>query len=201
MVTGCRRGEAVGLRWTDVDLDHGRVTITSQRTLAAGKVVEGLTKTDSGGRMLALDSGTVTLLRRWRRVQRAEHVALGIRPAVGYVFTGEDGLPLWPDRVTRLFGKLCDSYRLPRIRVHGLRHSAATSLLAAGHNPKVVSQRLGHSTTAITLTLYSHVLPAHDQAAAEASGALLDAQSGSECANGVTPEPVDLAAVQQSRGS
>jgi integrase len=201
MVTGCRRGEAVGLRWTDVDLEHGHVVITSQRTMVAGIVVEGLTKTRSGARTVSLDQGTVALLRRWRRVQRAEHVRLGIRPAVGYVFTGEDGLPLWPDRVTRLFGKLCDSYGLPRIRVHGLRHSAATSLIAAGVNPKVVSQRLGHATPGITLSLYSHVLPAHDQAAAEAFGALLDAQSESECDIDVTPEPVDLAAAQRIRGS
>jgi integrase len=93
-VTGCRRGEAAGLRWQYLDLDRGLVTITNQRTLAAGHVIEGSTKTQSGARTIALDPGTVALLRAWHRVQLGEFLRLGIRPATGYVFTGEGGEPL-----------------------------------------------------------------------------------------------------------
>lgn len=87
-VTGCRRGEAAGLRWDDLDLDRGLVTITNQRTLVAGRVVEGPVKTSSGARTVALDPDTVTVLRAWRRARRAELVRLGVRPAVACVFTG-----------------------------------------------------------------------------------------------------------------
>lgn len=186
-VTGCRRGEAAGLRWSDVDLSRGVAVITNQRTLAGGHVVEGPVKTQSGARTVALDEDTVALLRSWRRTQTAELVRLGVRPAVGYVFTGPDGTPWWPQTITSTFRRLCDELELPRIRVHGLRHSLATWMMAAGINPKVVSQRLGHSHVSITLGLYAHVLPGHDQAAADAFAAALVAQRGSECDIDVTP--------------
>jgi integrase len=67
-------------------------------------------------------------------------------------------------RVTTIFGELCDELGLPRIGIHGLRHSAATWLIGAGVNPKVVAQRLGHANVATTIGTYSHVLPGHDQA-------------------------------------
>lgn len=84
VVTGCRRGEACGLRWSDVDLDSAAVTIVNQRTLANGRIVEGDVKTVSGARTVALDHDTVTALRSWRRVQRAEIMRLGIRSGVAY---------------------------------------------------------------------------------------------------------------------
>jgi integrase len=189
-VTGCRRGEAAGLRWDDLDLDRGLVTITNQRTLAAGRVVEGPVKTSSGARTVALDPDTVTVLRAWRRAQRAELVRLGVRPAVAYVFTGESGLPLWPQWITSRFRDLCDEAGLPRIGPHGLRHSAATWLIASGASPKLVSQRIGHASPTVTLSLYSHVLPGHDEAAAGAFAAALadavTAQSGRDRDHDVT---------------
>jgi integrase len=191
-VTGCRRGEAAGLRWRDVDLDRGFATFTNQRTLAAGQVVEGPVKTSSGARTVALDPGTVALLRAWRRVQLAELLRLGIRPAIDYVFTGEGGLPLWPQWITSRFRDLCDQAGLPRIGPHGLRHSAATWLIASGASPKLVAQRVGHASPSITLSLYSHVLPGHDQAAADAFAAALvaaaGAQSQGECDQDVTTD-------------
>ena len=99
-VTGCRRGEAAGLRWTDLDLPGGRVTIVNQRTTASGRIVEGPPKSASGARTVALDPATVEVLGSWRRVQRAEMMRLGIRPAHGYVFTTEAGRPLRPDWIT-----------------------------------------------------------------------------------------------------
>jgi integrase len=126
VVTGCRRGEAAGLGWLDLDLDRGLVTITSQRTLAGGRVVEGPVKSASGARTVALDPDTVAVLRAWRRAQRAGMMRLGVRPDTGYVFTGEAGRPLWPQWITSRFRDLCDAAGLPRIGPHGLRHSAAT---------------------------------------------------------------------------
>jgi integrase len=189
MMTGCRRGEAAGLRWSDIDLDRAVATITNQRTLAAGHVVEGPVKTSSGARTVALDADTADVLRAWRRTQRKEQMRLGFRPpdGGGYVFTSEAGPPVWPQWITSRFRELCDEAGLPRIGPHGLRHSAATWLIASGASPKMVSQRLGHASPTITLTLYSHVLPGHDQAAATAfAAALANVQSKSECDQSVT---------------
>ena len=112
---------------------------------------------------------------------------LGVRPEVSYVFTNEAGEPLWPQRVTYWFRDLCDAAGLPRIRVHGLRHSAATWMISSGASPKLVSQWLGHASPTITLTLYSHVLPGYDEAAVTAfASALADAQSKGECDQDVT---------------
>ncbi len=136
-VTGCRRGEALGHRWSDLDGDI--VTFTNQRAIAGGSIGEGAPKTAAGARSVALDSETVSMLASWRARRLGEFLALGIRPTHGLVFTPEDGRGLWPQRVTARFGELSDELDLPRIGLHGLRHSNATSLLGAGENPKVVS--------------------------------------------------------------
>jgi integrase len=143
---------------------------TYTRSVTAGRIVEGPPKTTSGARTIVLDPATVVTLRQWRHEQLQEYVRLGVRPKA-YVFTGIDGRPLWPQHITARFRDLCDEAGLPRIGVHGLRHSAATWLMAEGQNPKVVAQRLGHANPSITISLYSHVTPAHDRAAAEALAA------------------------------
>lgn len=89
---------------------------------------------------------------------------------VGLVFTQPDGTPLYPQTVTAAFKRIAIELGIPTIGVHGLRHSSATMMLASGISPKVVSQRLGHASVSITLDTYSHVLPAHDQAAADFIG-------------------------------
>jgi integrase len=179
IVTGVRRGEALGLHWSEVDLDAGTATITSTRTIVVGGVAEGPTKTAAGARTIALDETTVAALRSWRSAQKAEYVRLGVRPDHDLVFTAENCRGLWPNRVTARFGELCDELDLPRIGVHGLRHSAATYLIGAGVSPKLVAQRLGHSNPSITLGTYSHVLPGHDQAAVDAYASALAAHDRS----------------------
>jgi len=130
---------------------------------------------------------TVAALRDWHRDQRAEFLRLGVRPAGGYAFTGEAGLPLWPQWITSRFRDLCDAAGLPRIGPHGLRHTAATWLIGSGASPKLVAQRIGHASPSITLGLYSHVLPGHDRAAADAfAAALASAQNQGGCDQGVT---------------
>jgi integrase len=175
-VTGCRRGEALGLRWAEVDLDGGTATIVRQRTIAGGSVVEGAPKTGAGARTVALDAGTIGQLRSWRSAQAAERLLMGAGWAnTGLVFTHADGRGLWPQTVTRRFGQLSETAGLPSIGVHGLRHSVATHLIARGVNPRVVQQRLGHAHVSVTLGLYTHVLPAHDR---EAAASLADAIDG-----------------------
>ncbi len=92
----------------------------------------------------------------------------------GYIFTTKDGGALEPRWVSKQFGRLARSAALPRIPLHGLRHTYATLALSSGVNPRIVSGRLGHSTVALTLDVYSHVLPQADADAAERIAALVE---------------------------
>ena len=180
-LTGCRRGEALGLRWADVDLKAGTATLTNQRPIAGGSIVQGAPKTASGARTVALDPVTVDTLRELRAVQNSERLLFGADWAKGdLVFTHPDGKGLWPQTVTRQFKEIAARLGLPLIGVHGLRHTAATWMISQGVSPKLVAERLGHSNVSITLGLYTHVMPAHDRAAAEAfAGALSKARGNS----------------------
>jgi integrase len=124
-------------------------------------------KTAKGRRSLALDPATVAALRQHRARQAEERLAVGPRwRDSGLVFTWPDGRPLHPERFSKWFEQLARAAGLPRIRLHDVRHSYATAALAAGIPAKVVSERLGHATIAITMDTYSHVLPGLDAQAA-----------------------------------
>jgi integrase len=119
-MTGCRRGEALGLRWADVDFDDATSTVTHQRTIAGSHVVEGAPKTKAGARKVALDAGTVAALKAWRAHQSSERLVMGGGwPDTGLVFTNPDGVGLWPQRVTARFRTIADELELPLIGVHG----------------------------------------------------------------------------------
>lgn len=174
-VTGLRRGEAIGMHWSDLDLDGGACTVRWQLVDAGGGARLGPPKTRHGARVVPLDAGTVTALKRHRGEQRVEREAWGEAwQDCGLVFTREDGSPLRPDYVSHLFGTLVERAELPRIRPHDLRHTNASLALAAGVPLKVVSQRLGHSTTAITSDLYTHVIPAVAREAADRIARLVE---------------------------
>lgn len=175
VATGMRRGEVAGLRWADLDLGAGRLSVRSTRVLVYGDVQVVEPKTPRSRRLIALDAGTVGALHDHQARQGAErHRAAEVWEDTGYVFTSEDGRPIDPDRITHLFGLAVTASGLPRIRLHDLRHTSATLALGAGVHPKVVSERLGHSSIAITLDTYSHVLPSMQEQAAATLGALLD---------------------------
>jgi integrase len=165
--TGMRRGELLGLRWTDVDLDQARVAVQQTLVVAGGLVVKSGPKTSRGRRAIALDTRTVAALRAWRAAQAAERLAWG--PSwtdSGLVFTREDGTPIHPQRLSAWFGRHVRDARLPRIRFHDLRHTHASLGLAAGVPVKIMSERLGHATSSFTADTYQHVTPALEEQAA-----------------------------------
>jgi integrase len=167
---GLRRGEAVGLRWTEVDLELGTLTVSRQILQLGAHLETGQPKSDSGERTIALDAATVEVLRLHRRRQLEERLQWGAAwTDTGLVFTAEDGTALVPDHVSRLFARLVKEADLPPVRLHDLRHGAATLALAGGANLKVVSEMLGHSTIAITADTYTSVLPEVAREAAEAA--------------------------------
>jgi integrase len=171
---GLRRGEAAGLRWSDLDLDAGTVTVTGQLQQLGGQLVAGPPKSDAGRRVVALDRTTIAALRVHWACQRAERAAAGTGWAeTGYVFTTRTGKPVGPDRLTRLFRRLVTESGLPPVTLHGLRHGAATLALAAGTDLKIVQDQLGHSTITLTADTYTSVLPETARAAADNTAALL----------------------------
>jgi integrase len=177
--SGMRRGELLGLRWAAADLDARRVQIVQQRVRGADGFTYGPPKTAKGRRSIALDAVTVTALWAHRQAQGV------IRPAFGpgyqdadLVFARADGSPMDPDSVSGTFERIVRRLGLPMIRLHDLRHTHATLALAAGVHPKVVQERLGHSSVAMTLDLYSHAVPAMEADAASRIAALIDAVAG-----------------------
>lgn len=164
-----RRGEVLGLRWSDVDLDAGQVAVVQTLTSVNGHAVIGPTKTVRSRRTVYLDEHTVNTLREQRARQREERLVAG--PAwdatSDLVFRDEIGRPTHPDWFSREFARVVSASGAPPIRLHDLRHTFATLALKAGVHPKVVSERLGHATVGITLDLYSHVTPAIARDAAD----------------------------------
>lgn len=165
--SGMRRGEALGLRWRDVDLDAGRVRVVQTLIQTRGVASISEPKTVRGRRPISLDKSTVAVLREHRKQMLKERLLVG--PDFndsGFVFHQPDGSRLKPDAVSATFLRRVESGGAERITLHGLRHTWATLALEKGIHPRVVQERLGHSTIAITLGIYSHVTPTlHDEAA------------------------------------
>jgi integrase len=167
-MAGLRRGEACGLRWDDVDLEQGRLSVRRALIPHEDEVIVSEPRTARGRRVIALDADTVEALKSQPARQIADQKKW--RDAwtdSGYVFTKENGEPLHPQTVSRSFEQALVEARLPRIRLHDLRHTHATLALRARIHPKVVSERLGHATVSITLDTYSHAIPAMQEEAAE----------------------------------
>jgi integrase len=164
---GLRRGELVGLAWADVDLKTRRLH------------VRGNVKSEDSDREIIIDKGTVDVLKAWRSAQLAERIAWG--PAwtdSGRVFTREDGTPVRPGWVSERFGTLAAKAGLPPVTFHGLRHGAATMLLAAGQPIKVISEILGHATSSFTADVYASVGEELAESAASAIAAFVPRMSG-----------------------
>ena len=173
-MTGLRRGEALALRWADVDLERARLSVRRSLVPINGTVEVHEPKTSRGRRLVALDPFTVSVLKAWSWRQKEERLEWG--PAwtdSGLVFTRPDGKLIHPERVSKAFRVAVKKTGLPQIHLHDLRHTHATLALEAGVHPKVVSDRLGHATVAITLDIYSHAIPALSEEAAATVAALV----------------------------
>jgi integrase len=165
---GLRRGEAAGLRWCDLDLEGKTATVCQQLQQYDGRLAMCPPKTAHSTRAIALDHTTVAALRAHRDRQHREATNYGPRHrASGFVFTNLNGDPMAPDRLTRTFRQLTTEAGLPPIRLHDLRHGAATLALAAGVDLRVVQEMLGHSSIVLTADTYTSVLPAVAHSAAE----------------------------------
>lgn len=169
LTTGLRRGELLGLMWQDVNFEHAYITI--QRALVPTR--EGLRlqelKTASSRRLVALPEVTVRVLQKhWHNQMQERKLFAEMYEDHGLVFCTEQGKPIHPRNFKRTFDGLIAKAGVPRIRIHDLRHTHATLLLAAGIHPKVVAERLGHAEVTTTLKVYSHVLPSLQYEAANA---------------------------------
>jgi integrase len=172
---GLRRGEACGVRWEDLDLDDaGTLTIRKELIQLGWEVEEGDPKTEASDATIALDSVTIAVLKAHReRQHRAEREWGHVWVDSGYAFTGEDGSPLHPVHVTDQFERLAFEAGLPPIRLHDLRHGAATLHLKAGAEMKIVQAMLRHASITTTSDIYTSVLPEVARDAAEAAAALV----------------------------
>jgi len=193
-MTGMRRGEALALRWRDLDTTNTTLAIRRSagivRTHGEGAVItEGTTKSGKV-RVVDLDKATLVMLVAYRR-QRGL-IALQLARDDALIFGDLEGQFLQPEHVSRQFGRdvaRCGSTvvkggtPVPVIRLHDLRHTHATLLLLAGKPPHVVSQRLGHTSPVITMTIYAHVMPGNQKDAADTFARLLD-EAGDDAAEG-----------------
>lgn len=166
--TGLRRGELLGLKWQDLELNNGICSVRRSRIAAAGGTIEVGPKTSQGKRSVELDMETVRVMKQLRLNQAQERLAAGtLWHDSGLVFDWQDGSGLSPYWASHRFKQLVGSSGLPSLTLHGLRHSHATALLAAGVHPKITQERLGHHSAAFTMDVYSAVLPTMQREALE----------------------------------
>ena len=171
---GLRRGEALALRWEDVDLDRGHLHVRATLQRLDGALVRAdMPKTKSSRRALPLPEVVVEALRAHRAAQLQERLASRAWVDQALVFTTSIGTPLEPRNVLRSFHALCDRAEVRRVRIHDLRHAAASFLLLQGVDMRVVMGTLGHSRLATTSDLYTHLLEPVQRAAADRMDDLL----------------------------
>lgn len=166
--TGLRRSELCGLQWPDVDLEAAVLSVRRARVEVDGKVITKGPKSSASRRILDLDEHTVAVMKQWKIAQLEERLESGTAWAPGdWVFTNKVGEPLRPDWLTRSFLRAVRGAELPDTDIKGLRHAHATALLKSGTHPKVVQERLGHSSIKVTMDIYSAVLPGIQREAVE----------------------------------
>jgi integrase len=180
MASGLRRGELCALRWNDIDWNRGKVRVDEscqELSRAQGGIQYGQPKSKKGRRSIIVPEETMDVLRAHRKMQAEQRLHMG--PAwkgEDFVFTSPNGAPLRPSVVSnhwRLIRKRVGVEGAEDVVLHGLRHTHATLLLLAGIQPKVVMDRLGHSTTALGQDIYSHVIKSMEDEVAEKLSAIM----------------------------
>jgi integrase len=170
--TGMRRGEVLGVRWRDIDLHQGRVSVRQALVSVNYEISISDVKTGTSRRTIDIDADVIQALRDWHKIRTEERD--GVAPALDdLVFVKADGTSMHPDIFSQLFDRTVAKLDVPGISLHDLRHTHATLLLKAGVNVKVVSERLGHANVAFTMNVYQHVLPGMQAAAADTFSVLL----------------------------
>ncbi len=168
---GLRRGEITALRWRSVDLDNAQLAVSASTEQTDKGAIREKEAKSGHARTVALPTMAVEELRRWRLQQAQELLRLGVRADDDWhVVTQLDGSPLQPRSLTHVVSAFLKEWK---VTLHGLRHSHASHMLAANVHPKIVQERLGHSSIAITMDIYSHLMPnMQEDAAAAVDGAM-----------------------------
>ncbi|WP_410771024.1 tyrosine-type recombinase/integrase [Fontibacillus sp. BL9] len=192
--TGMRQSEILALRWVDVDLVNQTISVRQAYTLAEVGHDFGDTKNDSSVRSIALFENTVRLLKDHINSQEEQKKTNKLYTDSGLVIQTSVGTPLGPRNLSRQYYQIIENIQkehpnFPRIRFHDLRHTHATLLLKAGVHPKIVQERLGHSSINVTLDTYSHVLPNLQKQVLKNIG---DSITGSQTSQIITEKPTLL---------
>jgi len=182
LCTGMRKAELLGLRWTDIDWDASSIQVQRNLVRVGKETIIKDTKTKSSRRSVPIDTTVIDHLRAMKAVSKSD-----------YVFTRQDHRgPMDPSTVTHQFARIAAAAGVSGLRFHDLRHTHASLLLAAGIHPKVVQERLGHSTITVTMDIYSHVVPTMQREAADVFGSALS-EIEQRFSDG---QPIDLRKVQ-----
>lgn len=178
LVTGMREGELLGLRWRDLDLEAGKLTVQTALVYLRGVPNFTAPKTKSARRTIRLNGPTVQALRAHKKRQNEERLAARYWDDLDLVFPNQLGRPIEPGNLLfRWYYPLLEKAGLPKITFHALRHTAATIALAGGASVKAVQEMLGHSSSRITLDYYAHVTESMQEATAHIMEAALFAST------------------------
>ena len=165
--TGMRRGEILGLKWSDIDFNAQTINIQRAVLYLPNKgIFEDSTKTSSSQRIIKVSDTALQLLKEYKKNQNIQRLQCGDQwHNLNYIFTSWNGKPMHPDSLTAWFKKFIIKYNLPSVSIHSLRHTNASLLIANGVNITTVSKRLGHATTATTTKIYAHAIKSADETA------------------------------------
>ena len=191
LVTGLRRGELLGLRWSDVDLVEGKVTVAQARVMAGSKCVTTTPKSRAGSRTISIDPNTVIALAQLKNEQESKAKELGSW-LTDLIVTTDDGRPLPPNCLYLRFKSAQRGSGLPSIHLHQARHTAVTWQLSVGTPAHIVSKRTGHKKTSTTTDIYAHFMPEQDNQASLTIGYALD-QAIKSAQKGVAEKPKKVA--------
>lgn len=172
---GLRRGEALGLRWGDIDLENGYLNVVQSLQRSRGELRLKSPKTDTSRRRVVIPGFCIDALTRHRTSEREKLASLGLLVDPATLAFTSHGTPIEPRNVNRAFEALLKKAKLRRVKLHDLRHTCASLLLAEGVAPRVVMELLGHSAIAVTMNTYSHVIPALQDESAKRMDALFGA--------------------------
>lgn len=169
LITGARRGELVGLKWSMVDFRRAKIHICNNLLYASDVgIYEDTAKTEKSERYVALPSETMQFLKQYKAWQAAERLRLGeYYHDQGYLFTRDDGSPMHPDSVTGWLDKFSKRHGLPHVNPHAFRHTMASILIHNKQDIVSISKRLGHAKTSTTTDIYSHIIEEADEQSAE----------------------------------